>query len=238
MIPPSFNHAAAAFLLAFPALFSIVNPIGASLTFGRVTAERSHIERLRLARRIGFYSLLMLLGSLWLGSYVLTFMGISIGALRIAGGLVVAIRAWELLTAPDQQRDRKGAEAAGSSDQPTEDVAFFPLTMPFTTGPGTISVAITLGAARPAGGGALLPFFLGMSAAAVVLAAIVWIAYSSADRVMTGLGDSGTRIVTRLVAFPAAVRGRADIVQRRARRAGAATRRALAASARAPPGAA
>lgn len=196
-----FGSITSAFLLAFPALFSIVNPIGASLTFGRVTADRTHAERLRLARRIGLYALLMLLGSLWLGSYVLTFMGISIGALRIAGGLVVATRAWELLTAPDQQQARKGAQAASSSSQPVEDIAFFPLTMPFTTGPGTISVAITLGSERPGNEAALIPFFIGVSAAALVVAVTVWGTYSFADRVMSGLGDSGTRILTRLVAF-------------------------------------
>ena len=201
MAPFPSSSITGAFLLAFPALFSIVNPIAAALTFGRVTADRSHAERLRLARRIGCYALIMLLGSLWLGSYVLNFMGISLGALRIAGGLVVGTRAWELLTAPEQQRARKGAEAASAELQPVEDIAFFPLTMPFTTGPGTIAVAITLGSERPAAGLELALFFLGVTAAAVAVALSVWIAYRFADRVITGLGETGTRIVTRLVAF-------------------------------------
>jgi multiple antibiotic resistance protein len=190
------------FLLAFPALFSIVNPIGSSLTFGRVTADRTHGDRLRLARRIAFYALLMLVGSLCLGSYILTFMGISLGALRIAGGLVVATRAWELLTAPDQQSARKDAQAeSADEDKPIEDIAFFPLTMPFTTGPGTISVAITLGSGRPAGGFELIGFFAGSILACASVALMVWGTYSSADHLMGRLGSTGTRIVTRLVAF-------------------------------------
>jgi multiple antibiotic resistance protein len=80
-----------AFLLAFPALFSIVNPIGASLTFLKVTEGRTREQRTMLASRIAGYSLLILIGSLWLGSYILAFFGVSIGALRVAGGLVVAI---------------------------------------------------------------------------------------------------------------------------------------------------
>lgn len=198
---PQLTSISAAFLLAFPALFSIVNPIGGSLTFGNVTADRSHDEKLWLARRISAYALLMLLGSLWLGSYVLNFLGISLAALRLAGGLVVASRAWELLRAPEAQRARKGAQAAQSVAQPAADIAFFPLTMPFTTGPGTISVAVTLGSERPAAGAGLIAFFVGVTAAAAAVSFIVWIAYSSADRVMGRLGETGTRILTRLVAF-------------------------------------
>ena len=90
-----------AFLLAFPALFSIVNPLGASLTFHQVTEGRA--DRHILAWRIALYALLILLGSLLLGSYILGFFGVSLGALRVAGGLVVAIRAWSLLMDPQVQ---------------------------------------------------------------------------------------------------------------------------------------
>ncbi|MFC7690578.1 MarC family protein [Paeniroseomonas aquatica] len=137
------------FVLAFSALFSIVNPIGASLIFSQVTAERTHAARVALARRIGCYAALVMLGSLWFGAYLLEFFGVSLAALRIAGGLVVATRAWSLLSAPEHIEARKQEQAEGAEGE--EDVAFFPLTMPFTTGPGTISVAIALGANRPAG---------------------------------------------------------------------------------------
>lgn len=194
-----FGAVIGAFLLAFPALFSIVNPIGAALIFSQVMADRAHDERVRLARRVGAYSLMVLLVSLWAGSYVLNFFGITLGALRVAGGLVVAIRAWGLLTAPEVQEARKERQAAPASA--AEDAAFFPLTMPFTTGPGTISVAIALGSARPASGVGLWAFFAGATAAAVLVALTVWTAYSSADRLIALLGASGARVVTRLVAF-------------------------------------
>ncbi|MFC0386422.1 MarC family protein [Muricoccus vinaceus] len=194
-----FGGVVGAFLLAFPALFSIVNPIGAALIFSQVMADRTHEERALLARRVGAYSLMVLLVSLWAGSYVLNFFGITLGALRVAGGLVVAIRAWSLLTAPEVQEARKEQQAAPASD--AEDAAFFPLTMPFTTGPGTISVAIALASARPASGFGLWAFFAGMTGAAVLVALSVWIAYHSADRLIALLGASGARVVTRLAAF-------------------------------------
>ena len=52
-----------AFLLAFPALFSIVNPIAGAFIFGEVTGDRSHADRVRLARLVGAYSLLVMLGA-------------------------------------------------------------------------------------------------------------------------------------------------------------------------------
>lgn len=193
------RSAADSFLLAFPALFSIVNPIAGALIYSQVTVGRTHAERTVLARKISVYSALVMLVALWGGAYVLNFFGITVAALRIAGGLVVAVRAWELLSAPEENEAKKQEQAAPASA--TEDVAFFPLTMPFTTGPGTISVAVALGSNRPAESGALIPFFLGVSAAAVATAAIVWVAYRSADRLVSLLGHARARVVTRIAAF-------------------------------------
>jgi multiple antibiotic resistance protein len=198
--PLPLNSAVGAFLLAFPALFSIVNPLGAALTFNKVTEGRSREQRRELAWRIAGYSLLILLGSLWLGSYILAFFGVSMGALRVAGGLVVAIRAWELLMEPEVQEDRKATDAAPAQGT-AEDVAFFPLTMPFTTGPGSISVAIALSSQRPTDDGGTLEFFAGVSIAAACVAVFVWLFYRWSDRVLSLLGRSGTRVVSRLVAF-------------------------------------
>jgi multiple antibiotic resistance protein len=189
-----------AFLLAFPALFSIVNPLGMAFIFDEVAAGLRPAERARLAGRIGFYSLLVILGAMWGGGYLLSFFGISLAALRVAGGTVVALSSWDLLNAPERQEQHRH-EQADQSDRDVRDMAFFPLTMPFTTGPGTISVAITLGAARPASGHGLLGFFIGATAAAVAMALLVWIAYRSAGRVSALLGASGRRNISRLFAF-------------------------------------
>lgn len=193
-----------AFLLAFPALFSIVNPVGASLIFHQAMGGRTREERRKLARQIGFYAFLVLLGSLLLGGYILNFFGVSLGALRVAGGLVVAIRAWSLLMDPQEQEDRKASQtepAQNAEARGHEDVAFFPLTMPFTTGPGSISVAIALSSQRPTEGAAVAPFFIGAGLAAAVVALMVWVFYSASGRVMRLLGPSGARVLSRLVAF-------------------------------------
>ena len=187
-----------AFLLAFPALFSIVNPIGAAITFHQVTEGRP--DRHQLAWRIALNALLILLGSLLLGSYILNFFGVSLGALRVAGGLVVAIRAWQLLMQPEVNENRK-ANAAAPAEQVQEDVAFFPLTMPFTTGPGAISVAIALASQRPSDGTGVLEFFVGVSLAAILVAVLVGVSYRWSGKVLSLLGASGARVMSRLVAF-------------------------------------
>jgi multiple antibiotic resistance protein len=193
------SGAVQSYLLALSALFSIVNPIAMALIFSQVTAERGRDEKRDLARRIALYSAIIMLGALWGGAYILNFFGISLAALRIGGGLVVASSAWALLQRPEQTEERKQEQASHAAGE--NDVAFYPLTMPFTTGPGTIAVAIAIGSNLPVGGPNSIPFALGASAAALTIAGIVLVTYSWADRLVALLGPAQARVVTRLSAF-------------------------------------
>lgn len=184
------------FLLAFPALFSIVNPISGALIFAEVTAGRA--DRADMARHVATYSLLVMVVALWGGSFVLAFFGITLAALRVAGGLVVALSGWSLLNAPERHEERKQEQKPLHAG---DDIAMFPLTIPITTGPGTISVAVALGASHPPLFEGLGWFFLGATLAAAALSAVIWITYRSADRVVRRLGPRGSRTITRLAAF-------------------------------------
>jgi MarC family membrane protein len=144
---------AALILLVVPALFAIVNPPGAAFIFNEVTAHLTAAQRRVLSDKVAFYSLGVMLGALWLGSYILEFFGISLAALRIAGGAVVAVRAFDLLNAPERTEARKQQQAESGTGEDITAMAFFPLTLPFTTGPGTIAVCVALGAQRPAAAG-------------------------------------------------------------------------------------
>lgn len=189
------------FLLALSTLFSIVNPVGAALIFAQVTAENTHAERLELARRISVYAALIMLAALWAGAPILNFFGVSLAALRIAGGLVVGASAWSLLRAPEAREARKHAEARQEPAGNLAEIAFFPLTLPFTTGPGTIAVAIALGSNRPPSGPDAVGFFVGVSVAALVIAGTVRLTYGSADRVVSLIGPVRARVLGRLSAF-------------------------------------
>ena len=153
------EEAIKAFLLAFPALFSIINPISGAFIFREVTAVRPPRDRQRLARLVAIYSFVVMMVALWAGTHLLQFFGVSLAALRIGGGLVVALSAWGLLNAPEVREAQKQKEAAPSEG--AEDVALFPLTIPFTTGPGTMAVAVALGAGHPHGFGGVQTGYVG-----------------------------------------------------------------------------
>ncbi len=192
-----------ALLLAFPALFSIVNPLAGAIIFNEVTLAQTHQDRTALARKVALYSTMTMLVALWAGSYILSFFGISLNALRIAGGIVVSVRAYEMLSAPEAPVQRKEEQAATveRSGGNLSGYAFFPLTMPFTTGPGTIAVAVSLGTERPDGWLNALIFFAGASLAVLAMAVIIWILYSTSDRMAGVLGRSGRQVVSRIAAF-------------------------------------
>jgi multiple antibiotic resistance protein len=191
------------FLVAFPALFSIVNPLGGALIYSQITLGRPHPERVSLAWRVATYSAIVMLVSLLVGATLMSFFGVSIEALRVAGGSVVAVSGWRMLYNPQETEDRKQDHASDADRAKawSSDVAFFPLTMPFTTGPGTISVAIALSANRPPSAEALLPFFAGACGAAMAVALVVGFCYAYADRLVSLLGPGRARILTRLSAF-------------------------------------
>jgi multiple antibiotic resistance protein len=195
------NNIVNAFLLVYAALFPIVNPVGSAPLFLRITRGRSTAERSALARGVALNSFFLLLGSLVIGSHVLEFFGITLPVVRIAGGLVVAMFGWRLLHAPGEI-DGERAGSGNAAELPVD--AFYPLTMPLTVGPGSISVAITLGSQRPTDTGDLAQLAaLGAAAIAglAAIAATIFISYRFADRIIRVLGARGTDVMMRLSAF-------------------------------------
>jgi len=192
------------FLLVYAGLFPIVNPVGSAPIFLGLTSGCTDAERRALARRVAFNSFLLLLGSLFVGSHLLEFFGITLPAVRVAGGLVVTAFGWKLLHANEELADQRDTQATAHRIAPTD--AFYPLTMPLTVGPGSISVAITLGSQRPmAADLAHIGNFVVLGGAAVAgLAAIAltcYVCYRFGDEMARVLGKSGTSVVVRLSAF-------------------------------------
>jgi multiple antibiotic resistance protein len=185
------------FLLVYAGLFPIVNPIGGAPIFLGLTRECTESERNALALRVALNSFVLLLSSLFVGSYVLEFFGITLPIVRVAGGLVVTATGWNLLQAGDQGDDGR---ASNRPVIPTD--GFYPLTMPITVGPGSIAVAITLGSQRPR---VALPevALLGGAAVAglVAIAATVYVCYRFAEGLVRVLGEHGTNVLVRLSAF-------------------------------------
>src|ERR1700760_3720029 len=138
------------FLLAFTALFSIVNPLSGAFIFFGATRELDSPQRSAVSRWVAIYAFIIMAAPLYIGAYVLGFFGISIPVLRVAGGIIVAASGWRMLNQPDATEQRRSETPAPTRvDVSPSRLAFYPLTMPLTTGPGTISVAISIGAGRP-----------------------------------------------------------------------------------------
>ncbi len=191
------------FLLAFGALFSIVNPLSGAFIFFGATRELEPRVRSQVSRWVAIYAFCIVAASLYIGAYVLSFFGISIPVLRVAGGIVVAMAGWQMLSAPDATEQRRSeTPSPRTTDVSPSRLAFYPLTMPLTTGPGTISVAISLGANRPHGFHASsVEFFVETLAAVVLLAVLVYLFYRNSARLAGWIGLTGTTIVVRLSAF-------------------------------------
>lgn len=186
------------FLLVLAALLSIINPLGVAFIFREMTVWATPSERAVLARRVAINALVVILASYFVGRFVLGFFGIELAALRIAGGLIVATSGWSLLNAPAQ----KPATPEAMDTAPLAQMAFFPLTLPLTTGPGTIAVSIALGAARTERqGGAMLSAVAGFVLAALLTACAIWLCYRYADRLARAIGPEGENVVKRLSAF-------------------------------------
>jgi multiple antibiotic resistance protein len=192
---------AEATFLVVAALFPIVNPLGSAAIFlnlvGPIEAGLSE----QLSQKIAMYSFFILIVSLICGVEILSFFGISIYAVQIGGGLIVSATGWTLLNRPS------GGTTPTEKVEPRELLgnAFYPYTLPITVGPGSISVAITLGAHLTGSlrvHSILSPLVLISALAGIgLICAIIYVCYRYAGAAERILGATGTEVVMRLSSF-------------------------------------
>ena len=191
-------EAAKTLLLTVSALFPIVNPLGGSPIFLAQTSGYPTDARRTLAQKVAVNSFFILVASYFIGSYILEFFGISLPVVQVGGGLIVISSGWNMLK---QGGDERRELHQGMQPQDLYGQAFYPLTLPLTVGPGSISVAITLGAnaARQH------PLHVLSMAAALVASALiavsVYLCYAFAGRMAQALGATGMSVLLRLSSF-------------------------------------
>jgi multiple antibiotic resistance protein len=191
---------ASAFLLTFAGLFPIVNPIEGAPFFLGLTAQLPSTERRALSRKVAINGFVLLLGSMLLGPYLLEIFGIQLPVVRIAGGFVVAALGWKLLT---QEQWSDHADGGGTAGSERKVGSFYPLTMPMTVGPGSMSVAITIGSRRQPGVPKLvmLEHATGALFGLVAIGLSIYVAYRFAENIGRLLGATGLEVLVRLSAF-------------------------------------
>lgn len=183
-------------LLVVAALLPIVNPFGGAPMFLAMTADVTPEIRAELARKIAINAFILIVASLFVGTYVLDFFGLSVPIVQVAGGILVCAAGWELLRAEQLLKVEIVGESADIATR-----AFYPLTLPLTVGPGTISVAITIGAHHTQSVRSLLVEGTADVVGALVVAITVFVCYRYADRLLRKLGRTGTSVLVRLSAF-------------------------------------
>jgi multiple antibiotic resistance protein len=185
------------FLGALVSLIVITNPLSKLPLFVSLTQGMSEERRRQQALWAGIYSATIMLVSLLGGNMLLAFFGISYGAMRIAGGLVVAMIGYQMLfggntpnNAPIVRRDK-------------DDYAFFPIAMPGIAGPGTIAVVIGFSTEIAELKDYVdLAVALGWTAAAIIVTASAsWAVMRYSDLLTRRLGPSGTLVLGKLMGF-------------------------------------
>ena len=146
----------------------------------------------------------VLVGSLFIGTYVLELFGISVPIVRIGGGLLVATSAWRMLNRNDDDEVQvavKRAQLGSLSRTEVVKRSFFPITFPLTTGPGTIAASIAIGAGMPRQPALYVLTALAVTIGATVTVGVVYLVYRNASALMARLGEVGMLVMTRLLAF-------------------------------------
>lgn len=190
------------FLFVLATMIPILNPAASAPIFLSLTEGASARTRNALAKRIAGNIFWLMAGSMLVGSYVLGFFGISLPIVRVGGGLILAAMAWRLLSASPQMDDSRAALVESFTPEHARRQAFYPLTFPVSCGPGSISVAITVGVALHQERVLLsLASTSGALLALALIAGLIYLAFANASRLLRLLGDSGAAVLLRLSAF-------------------------------------
>ncbi len=178
-----------AFLItAFVTMFVVIDPIGLAPLFVALTQGLKGAARRRIAFRACAVGIAVLLAFAFFGEALLGFIGISMPAFRVAGGILL------FLTALDMLFERRTKRREDQSDEHREDPSVFPLAIPLIAGPGAIASVILLMGQRPGVEGAVM--VLGATGAVMVIVLAFFLASGLIER---ALGKTGITVVTRLL---------------------------------------
>jgi MarC family membrane protein len=183
------------FIFLLAALFSVLNPIGTVPIFVGLTQDYTKSERSKVSMITALNVFIILIISFFIGQYVLTFFGITITALRIAGGIIIASSGFSLLNG-------KFSKNRGIGKKVEEDIhmrnsiALTPLAMPMLAGPGSISLLIAFYQEHNTTNEIIFS-----SIAILVVSVLIFLILRSAHYLAKILGASGIVAISRIIGF-------------------------------------
>lgn len=187
--------------VGFVALFPPVNPVGTAFIVDPFMHHLTRNERKVAAGKIALYCFLICTVTLFVGSWLFKVFGISLPVVQIAGGILICRTGWELLSSKNESKNSAEKSSPGQHND-IEDILFYPVAFPMTTGAGTISVLLTLSAHTSEDKWG--PQLLNLSAiflAVLIMSVLIYVCYAFTPAVLGRLGPRGEQIVNRLSAF-------------------------------------
>ena len=175
-------------------LLSVVNPLGAIPVFLTLTADDTKAERNHTSFMTSIYFIVILMSFFWAGTYILGFFGVSIFALRIAGGIVIMMSGFSLLNG-NTTKKRIGEKVRAEAIQ-KEDVSFTPMAMPMLSGPGSISLLIGYFTEYPDMSQRLI-----IAGVIIFTGLIIYLILRSSPLLFKLMGESGLKAVARIMGF-------------------------------------
>jgi len=184
------------FLISFGALFSIMNPLGTVPVFVGLSQENTKKERPVTAFWTAVDVLVILVLSFFLGSYILSFFGISLDALKIAGGLIITSSGFALLTGKFAEHKGMKRKGVKKDINTRSEISLTPLAIPMLAGPGTISMLITYNQEYKETMDVLI-----LLTAMITAAISIYLILKSAHFIVKILGASGINALSRIIGF-------------------------------------
>jgi multiple antibiotic resistance protein len=179
---------------SYTSLFSVVNPITAMPVYLSLMEGHTDEEKVHTARKASTYMFFVLIIFLLIGTYILSFFGISLPGIQIAGGLVIVRSGFSMLSPQNggKKLTKKDQEAAKDK----EDVSFSPLAMPLLSGPGSIAVVIGFGSEAQG-----VTDYIVNGVAVFATALLAYLILRVAPKLGKYIGSSGMSVITRMMGF-------------------------------------
>jgi multiple antibiotic resistance protein len=163
-----------------------------------MTQEYTEENKLKTLKKTCFYIFVICVVSYYLGVYLLNFFGITIPALRVAGGIIIFRSGWQLLNLKHKNELRGKLEDEGDK---REDISFSPLAMPLLAGPGSMSFLITLYSNRNEDTNQALWQDALAVAAIIIVSMSIYFVFKYAPRLMKYTGKAGLNSLSKVMGF-------------------------------------
>jgi multiple antibiotic resistance protein len=190
--------------LGLVTLLPLANPLTTVALFMGLSGDMTRAERRRQSLLTGVYVFVIIVVAYYGGHAVMWAFGISMPGLRIGGGLIVCSIGFSMLfpKAPLDETIEVDQKSAELKRRASKDIAFVPLAMPTTAGPGTIAMVVTIAASAGSATG-VEPWMLVVVpiTVSILIGVLVWLCLRSADLILRILGRSGIEAISRLMGF-------------------------------------